>query len=79
MGKLVCRLEPENLEAVHLSDSVVRSRIVDIPLNILKHVIKESAASAFPFIMELDDTTYIPQYSQFLVFVHYVHAGAIKE
>jgi hypothetical protein len=58
---------------------VIRSRIVDISFNISRHVIEELAASPFLFSMQLEETTYISQRSQLLVFVHYVPADAIKE
>jgi hypothetical protein len=80
MAELVCGLQQKKKpEAVPLSDDVIRSRIVDISFNILKEVIEELAASPFPFSVQLDETTDISQYSQFLVFVRYVHAAAIKD
>jgi hypothetical protein len=69
----------KTLEAAPMSNHVIPSRIIDISCNILKHVIGEMAASPFPFSMQLDATTDISQYSQFLVFVRYVHVNTTKE
>jgi hypothetical protein len=80
MVELVCELEQmEKLEAVPFSNDVIRSTLVDISSNILKHVIEKLAASPFPFSMQVDETTYISQRSQLIVFVRYVHADDIKE
>jgi hypothetical protein len=80
MVKLVCGLEKrEKLEAVPLSNDVIRSGIVYISFSILKNVTKELAAFPFPFSTQVDETTDISRCSQFLVFVRYVHADAIKK
>jgi hypothetical protein len=58
---------------------VIRSRKVDISFSILKYVVKELAASPFPFSMQLNEATDFSQCSQLLIFVRYVNADAIKE
>jgi hypothetical protein len=64
MIELVCGLEQgKKLEVIPLSNDLIRSTIVDISFNSLKHVIKELVASPFPFSMQLDETTDISQYS----------------
>jgi hypothetical protein len=78
--KLVCGLEQrKKLEAVPLSNDVIRSGIFAISFSILKNVTEEWAASPFPSSMQLDETTDISQCSQLLVFVRYLHADVIKE
>jgi hypothetical protein len=68
--ELVCGLEQrKKLEAFPLSNDVIRSRIVDISFNILKHGIDEMAASPFPFSMQLDEATNISQCNQLLFFL----------
>jgi hypothetical protein len=58
MVELVCGLEQtEKLEAVPLSNDVIRFRIVYISFNIPKHVIEKLAASPFPFSMQVNETT----------------------
>jgi hypothetical protein len=80
MVELVCGLEQrKSLEAVPLSNDGLRSGIVDIYFNTLKHVIEELEASPFSFSMNLNKTTDISQRSQLLAFDRYVHADAIKE
>ena len=80
MVELVCGLEQrKKLEAVSLSNDVIRSRIVDISCNILKQIINELKASRFFFSMQLDETTDISNCSQLLVYVRYVHTDAMKE
>jgi hypothetical protein len=70
MVDLVCGLEQkEKLEAVPLSNDVLRSRRADISFNISKHVTEEFAALTLLFNMQLDETTYTSQCSQLLVFV----------
>jgi hypothetical protein len=77
---LVCGLEQgKKLETVPSSNDVISSRIVDIPFNILKHIIVELEASPLLFSVQLDETTDISQRSQILVFVRLVHADEITE
>lgn len=69
----------EKLEAVLLSNEVIRSALADISFSILKNATEELSASPFPLSRQLDDPTDISQCSQLLVSVHYVHADAIKK
>lgn len=72
--ELVCGADQrKKVEAVPLSNDVIRSRISDMSANILKQIIEELNSSAFPFSMQLDESTDVSQCSQLLVFVRYVH------
>jgi hypothetical protein len=78
MVEFVCGLEQrKKLEGFLFSNYVTHSRITDIFCNNSKNITKEMAVPPFPFIMQLSKTTDIPQCSQLLVFVHYVHANDI--
>jgi hypothetical protein len=80
MVKLVRGLEQrKKLEVVPLSYTATHSRTDYVSFNILKNVAKELTASPFPFRMQLNKTIDSSQCSQFLIFVRYVHADAIKE
>jgi hypothetical protein len=59
----------KKLEAIPSSKDVIRSRIVDISFNILKHVVEDVEASRFPFSMRLDE----------IIEVCLVHADDIRE
>ncbi|XP_071041837.1 protein FAM200C-like [Parasteatoda tepidariorum] len=48
-------------------------------LEMVELIIDELKVSPFPFSMQLDETTDISNYSQLLVFVHYVSLDTIKE
>lgn len=80
--ELVCgKDQRKKIEAVPLSNDVIRSRIVEMSSNVLKQVIEELNSSLFPFSMQLDESTDVSQCSQLLVFVRYVHhdTRSIKE
>jgi hypothetical protein len=80
MVELVSGLEQrKKLEAVPLSNDVIRSGIAVISFSILKNVTEELAASPVPFCTQLDETTDISQCSQLLDFVRCAHADAIKQ
>jgi hypothetical protein len=60
MVQLVCWLgHRKTLEAVPVSNDVIRPRKIYFSFNILKIVIQEMAASPFPFNMQLDEATNI--------------------
>lgn len=80
MVDLVCGPEQrKKLEAIPLSNNVIKNRIGDISDNILKQVMAELSASSFGFSMQLDESTDVSQCSQLLAFVRYVHDDEIKE
>ena len=80
MIELVCGSEQrKKIEAIPMSNNVIKSRIADIAENILKQVMEELAASPFAFSMQLDESTDVSQCSQLLVFVRYAHGEKIKE
>ena len=62
-----------------LSNDGIKSRIIDISANILKQVMEELKATPFPFSVQLDESTDIPNRCQFLVFARHVHADTMKE
>jgi hypothetical protein len=77
MVELVCELEQrKTLEAVPLPNYVIRSTTTDVSSKIFKNVTKETAASPFPFSIQLNKTTDMSQCSQLFVFVRYLHADA---
>jgi hypothetical protein len=80
MVELVSGLDRrKKLEVVSFSNDVIRSGIVDISFNVLKHAIEELVASPIPFSRRLYETTDISQYSQLLVFLHHAHASTEKK
>lgn len=70
----------KKLAAVSLSDNTVQRRIADMSVDIKDQVVSEIKAAKFGiFSIQLDESTDVSSCAQLLVFVRYVHAGAIKE
>lgn len=74
MVELVCGPDQKKkVETVPLSNVIFHSRIVEMSSNVLQLVIEELTSSAFPFSIQLDESTDVSQCSQLLLFVRYVH------
>jgi len=70
MTEMVCGTEHlTKLEADHLSNDTINSRITDISNNILEQVMEELKASPFPFSIQLVESTDVSQCAQLLAYV----------
>ena len=80
MTEIVCGSDQRRkLEGIPMTNNVLKSRIDDISENILEQVMKELAASPFPFSFQLDESTDVSYCSQLVCYVRYVNGNEIKE
>ena len=80
MTEIVCGSDQrKKLEGIPMTNNVLKSRIDDISENILEQVMKELAASPFPFSFQLDESTDVSYCSQLVCYVRYVNGNEIKE
>ena len=67
----------QKLDDISMSNDTVSRHIKEISQNIKEQVVDEIKKS--PFVIWLDESTDVSQYSQLLVFVRYVHEKNFKE
>ena len=76
VGSVVGDDAARKLDDIYVSNDIVSRRINEISQNIKEQVVDEIKKS---YVIPLDQSTDVSQYSQLLVFVRYVHEGNFKE
>ncbi|XP_064099360.1 protein FAM200C-like [Macrobrachium nipponense] len=68
----------KKIQQISLCDNTVSTRIEEMSIDIKEQVIREIKDAGL-FALQLDESTDVSSYSQFLVFTRYVHEGKFKE